>query len=193
MDGDALALHSQGLGSSHILVFQSGAVEVRQALRRPGGEVAEVQLLGPHIVETHRESFAVSHVEAVHGPGLGEHRGVRTVRVQAVEDRVAAPGGQMVEALPHRHRLPAPAQAAVAAHAVIEAVLRREQELQHSGLGVQLVYIVVFVQAIALALAAEDQDAIPHGLEMREHEGIGVHHVLRFTGLQVVGLHGEGL
>ena len=181
--GQALALHRQGLGLGHVPVRQSGPVKVGEALRFPGGKVAEIQLLGSHVVEAHTEGLAVRYIEAVHGPGLGEHGGGPAVRVQAIEKGVPAPGGQVVEAVPHRHRLPAPAQAAVAAHAVIEAVLRREQKLHLPGVGVQLVHIVVFVEAVALALAAEDQDPVPHGLEPGEHEGIGVQHLPNFAGI----------
>ena len=193
LDGEALTLYGEGLRLGNIAVLNGGAVEVGEAFRLPGGEIAKVQLLGPHIIETHAEGLPVRHIEAVHGAGLGEHGGIGPIHVQAIEDRVPAPGGQVVEAVPCRHALPAAAQTHVAAHAVVQAVFRRKEDLPLAGDRVDLIHVVVFVEAVALALAAEEEQMIPHGLQMGEHQGIGGEKVPGRSRPEVSGFEGEFL
>ena len=131
----------------------------------PGFEIRPVELLQAHVIEGDEQGLVPGHVKGVDGAALFNEGPVAAVGIQAVEQAVPLPGGQMIEAALSGHVLAPAAQAAVAAHGVIEAVFLRPQQARLPGLRIHPIGPVVLVQAEALGLGGKEPERLPHGLD----------------------------
>ena len=193
LDLPAPALDVQNLGLRHILALQGGVVEVGDSGEAAVCPVVEIELLGPHVEQTHQQKLVSVHVEAVHGPVPDKDRCIAAVGFEQVDLGVALPGGQVPDAGVGLHGLTSAAQAAVRAHGVVEVLFLLPQQGDRAVGGVQGVDPGVLVETVAFALGGHQQDGASGDLHGVGPQGGMPRQLPDRAGLPVDGPEGEAL